>query len=149
VGLALFPARLQQAGRTWAHRTGAAALLAAVCLLEQGLQTASFEVAPARADVTWLAARVPQACRSFFYAPPRGAFPSWKYQLDAVWAALERGVPTVNGYSGKAPPGWQLEEVLPTEAAGEARARAGLRAWMQARGLSEQDVCRIEEVARR
>ncbi|WP_063725005.1 hypothetical protein [Cystobacter fuscus] len=130
VGLALFLSRLSREGRAWW-----AAVLGGVCLLEQGVSGSTFDAAAARADVQRLAARVGPGCQSFFYGPAEEHAPSWKYQIDAMWAALERGVPTVNGYSGNVPPGWALEPVF--------RADAALLAWARARGLEVSDICRI------
>ncbi|MCI0570324.1 MAG: hypothetical protein L0Y66_06210 [Myxococcaceae bacterium] len=144
LGVALALARFSSAGRTWT-----AAVLGAVCLLEQGVRGAAFEVGPARADVARLAAHVAPDCRSFLYSPTAGGFPSWKYQLDAAWASLELGVPTVNGYSGKVPPGWPFEEVLSTDAARAAHVEAGMRRWTQGRGLAENEVCLIQTAALR
>lgn len=41
----------------------------------------------------------------FIYLPPSP--PSYtNMNLDAMWASLETGIPTINGYSGHNPPGW-------------------------------------------
>jgi hypothetical protein len=106
-----------------------------VCLLEQGVGGSTFDPAASRADVQRLAAQVGPGCQGFFYGPATGSEPSWKYQIDAMWAALERGIPTVNGYSGNVPPGWALEPVF--------RADAALLAWARARGLEASDLCLI------
>lgn len=42
-----------------------------------------------------------------FFAQSQGPF--YADELDAMWAALNRGVPTLNGYSGLFPPGYSLE----------------------------------------
>jgi hypothetical protein len=139
VGLALFLSRQARAGKGWS-----AALLGSVCLLEQGLSGSTFDVATARGDVRRLAGQVGPGCQSFLYSPAGGDSPSWKYQLDAMWAALERGVPTVNGYSGNVPPGWALEPVIRADAPSVARLDAAERAWVQARGLNPAELCRIE-----
>lgn len=44
----------------------------------------------------------------FFYSPLFGENYLWKYQLDAQWAALLSGFPTLNGYSGNYPKNWAL-----------------------------------------
>jgi hypothetical protein len=149
VGLALWVSRQQGRGR------GAlGALAAGLCLLEQGVSGGHFPLAEPRADVAQLAARVREArtregCASFLYAPTRGAFPSYKYQLDAMWAAVEAGVPTVNGYSGNEPPGWELEDLRDPSGAPAAGLEAALGRWGRARGLREGDVCLLAVPARR
>lgn len=48
---------------------------------------------------------IPAGCQVVYFAiPPTG--PSWVHQMTAQWAALEAGVPTVNGYSSNYPPGY-------------------------------------------
>ncbi|WP_395831937.1 hypothetical protein [Archangium violaceum] len=139
VGLALFLSRQAREGKAWV-----AALLGSVCLLEQGQSGSTFDVAAARADVQWVAGQVGSGCQSFLYSPAGGNEPSWKYQIDAMWASFERGVPTLNGYSGNAPPGWALEPVIRADAASSARLDEAVRAWARARGLDVSSICRIE-----
>lgn len=50
-------------------------------------------------------------CPSFILVVKNGKFPSVKYHIDAMWAALLTGIPTLNGYSGNYPPGWELENI--------------------------------------
>ncbi|NBD08882.1 hypothetical protein [Corallococcus silvisoli] len=146
VGLALF---LQQ--RLQAGRTALAVGLGALCLLEQGLSGPVYDRFESRADVDAVASRLgpPSACGSFFYAPTSGEAQEWKYQLDAVWASLERGTPTVNGYSGNYPQGWKLEDNRRFDAKDAARQDAALENWMRSRRLEPATVCRIEVPARR
>lgn len=64
----------------------------------------------------WVAAPVAidRSCTSFFVA---GASPDYMsrpgemrfvYAIDATFAALQHGMPTLNGYSAWSPPGWEL-----------------------------------------
>jgi hypothetical protein len=144
VGLALFLQRQLTAGRT-----ALAVGLGALCLLEQGLSGPTYDRFEARADVRAVAERVRPDCGSFFYAPTAGEFPDFKYQLDATLAALEAGVPTVNGYSGNAPRGWALQDNRRFDPAAAARLDTELASWMRSRGLPPASVCRIEAPARR
>ncbi|HSP81190.1 MAG TPA: hypothetical protein VLQ93_21905, partial [Myxococcaceae bacterium] len=144
LGLALFLERLERGGRRMA-----ALVVGGVCLLEQGVSGMRFEPRESRADVEALVVRVEPGCASFLYTPAGGEFPSWKYQGDAIWAALEAGVPTVNGYSGNAPPSWRLEPILLAEPGAPGRLEAALRDWERARGLAPGAICRIREHARR
>jgi hypothetical protein len=53
--------------------------------------------------------------------------------LDAAWAALLTGRPTINGYSSYDPPEWNdLADPIVTDVAAEARLRSALRAWLRA-----------------
>ncbi|RKH59693.1 hypothetical protein [Corallococcus llansteffanensis] len=146
VGVALFLQRQAQAGR------GALALgLGALCLLEQGLTGPAYDRFEARADVDSVASLVKSqaGCESFFFAPTAGTQPDWKYQLDATWASMESGVPTVNGYSGNQPRGWTLQDNRRFDAAAARRQDEALAAWMASRHLAPASVCRLQAPARR
>ncbi|MBJ6760534.1 hypothetical protein JGU66_07145 [Myxococcaceae bacterium JPH2] len=139
VGLALFLQRQWEAGRV-----ALAVGLGALCLLEQGLTGPTFDRFASRAAIRALAARIPSGCDSFIYTPTSGDWPFWRYQVDAIWAAMESGVPTVNGYSGNVPRGWRLEDTTRFDASSAARLDAALEDWVRARGLSRERICRIE-----
>ena len=74
----------------------------------------------------------PAACRSFVLLPaaPDPALHRWSRQMVAVLIAQARGIATLNGYSGMAPPGWALFD--PTDQAGYRRA---IVAWADAQGV--------------
>ena len=93
--------------------------------------------------------RIAPGCATFFYAPTSGEAQEWKYQLDAVWASGEHGVPTVNGYSGNYPQGWTLQDNRRFNAEASARIDRDLEDWMRSRNLAPGSVCRIEVPARR
>lgn len=82
-----------------------------VVFLEQGVTTGSYDAAENRRTIESLARRVPADCEAFAYLVPVPRKQSEYYHLDAMWAALETGVPTVNGYSSHAPPGWPDEQL--------------------------------------
>ncbi|GMU08582.1 hypothetical protein ASNO1_48350 [Corallococcus caeni] len=144
VGLALYLQRQWNSGRA-----ALAVGLGALCLLEQGLTGPAYDWHEARADVEAVAARIPPGCATFFYAPTSGKAREWKYQLDAVWASNERGVPTVNGYSGNAPRGWRLQDNRRFNAMAAERLDRDLEDWMRSRNLAPASVCRIQVPARR
>jgi hypothetical protein len=102
IGLGLFLEMLATRGRTV---LALGALL--VCLLEQGVTTPAFDKQEHRRAVSELAARVDRSDAAFFYSPHHALLPPWKYHIDAMWASLESGVPTINGYSGNKPRGWE------------------------------------------
>lgn len=49
-------------------------------------------------------------CKSFYYVTSSKDEPCWKVHLDGMWASIESGVPTMNGYSGNVPPGWGFQD---------------------------------------
>ena len=80
--------------------------LGLVVLLDQGVTTPTFNKDERRADVAAVARRVNRRRRAFYYSPRGAGIEPNPYHLDAMWAGIETGVPTVNGYSGAGPPGW-------------------------------------------
>ena len=102
IGLGLFFERLRGRARSWP-----ALAVGVVCLAEQGVTTDSFDKAENRREIAALARRIDDRPEAFFYSPHASAWASPKTNLDAMWAGLERGKPTVNGYSGSTPVGWR------------------------------------------
>lgn len=81
----------------------ALALLAAL-ILEQGVTTGSFSKAQDRADIEQVAKLVRgRGCRSFIASTVDTRAIQDKYSIDDMWASMETGVPTFNGYSGRVP----------------------------------------------
>jgi len=64
-------------------------------------------------EMSWLGSLTGQVHKvsAAFYVKPDPDLPatSTELSLDAMWASLESGVPTLNGYSGTEPPGWDLD----------------------------------------
>ena len=81
--------------------------LGLVCLLEQGVTTPSFDKGENRRFIAALARRVGdgRSDEAFYYSPHDSPWPSFKANLDAMWAGLLCGKPTLNGYSGGTPKG--------------------------------------------
>ena len=84
----------------------AACTLGLVCFLEQGVTTSSFNKFETRAATSLLARRIDRHCTSFYFSPDFAIQSINTYHLQAMWAGIEANVPTINGYSGVAPPGW-------------------------------------------
>jgi hypothetical protein len=123
-------------------RPMAAAVLALLCLVEQGVSYVHFELALDRERVNRIARAVPTGCTAFVYTPPPDGWPPWHAQIDALWVADTARVPTLNGYSGNAPPGWGLEDCLVRGPADRARLDAAIQAWVSRWALAEP-VCRL------
>ncbi len=119
----------------------AAAGLAVLCLAEQGETTPAFDKAQTRADLAAITAQVGPHCQAFVFSPLQGYAPYWKYQLDAMMAGLERGLPTLNGYSGHNPPGWALGDTNLSHPGAEAAIGQGLSSWISAHRLDPARIC--------
>jgi hypothetical protein len=76
----------------------------------------------------------PRECRTFYAVKTQadGA----EMQIDAMMVAMGHNLPTINGYSGFAPPGWDLYD---RTADYEIRARR----WATKRGI-EKGLCRLD-----
>jgi hypothetical protein len=115
----------------------ALALLAIVIPLEQIQPTPSFDKFWMRKQVAHVARNVPKGCTSFYYVSILGKRPDYSYQLDAVWAGLELGLPTLNGFSGTAPPAWRtLSLNIANEEIAEVLLKAGAESWLTSQGDS-------------
>jgi hypothetical protein len=105
IGLALLVERLpRMPPELWG-------LLLAAVFVEQGVTTLSFDKAENRRHIDSVAAKVHTSCEAFIYGSEHPRQPRDYYQLDAMWASLETGVPTVSGYSGHMPPGWPFAQL--------------------------------------
>jgi hypothetical protein len=114
------------------------------CLMEQGITTPSYDKHVKRAQVSELAGRIDRGCATFYYSPSFPLRAINHYHLDAMWAGLELDMPSISGYSGSAPPGWQpLYSAAITSDADIARLDRALRNWAIARGLGDEKICWI------
>ncbi len=108
--------------------------LGLVCLLEQGTTNPAFDKAANREAIGALARRVDGRPETFYYTPD-AAMPHFQPNLDAMWAGLERGKPTVNGYSGHTPRGWRLlDEPAGLEPADLRKLLPALDRWKETSG---------------
>ncbi len=127
-------AALDRLAASGPRRALAAALLAALLLLEQFNRFPVFALnrPAALADLARLPP-VPSACRSFFiYSPfvPAEVWPTIRLFVVAMEISQERRIPTLDGYSGWTPPDWDLNFAHDR---GSAVRRA--RAWASAHGI--------------
>jgi len=140
LGLACF---LEGVRRRWV-----AALLAVACIAEQGTTMTTYSKVTARQRADWIAQRVGPGCRAFFFLANRegaAALPPIYYHVDAMMAQAQRGVPTVNGYSGQFPPGYGLYEIVVRAPEHWQIVHASLRDWMVHERLDPAAVCVVEE----
>ena len=149
--LGLIPASLGMACfcdglRTNPKHLAAACILGLVCVLEQGVTTTSFDKVTMRAAVSKLARQIDRHRTSFYYSPhvTGKSINMNKYHLEAMWAGIEANVPTINGYSGVAPPSWLSLSDLHID--GEAdihRLGHALGQWAAQNGLEPESICWI------
>jgi hypothetical protein len=78
----------------------------------------------------------PAECRSFYVAPQAGRAP-YEVQIDAMMIALAGPLPTINGYSGLSPPGWDFYDTTAPDY--ERRAKH----WAASRGIAG-GLCRVD-----
>jgi hypothetical protein len=138
LGLAAFVDSLARKG---GGRVVAAFVLGALCLLEQAETTPAFSKQQNREDIAAVAQLIEPGCQAFVFSPIQGRWRYWKYQLDAMWAGLYVGVPTLNGYSGNFPPGWPLRDTNIRFEGDERRVSAAIGFWLRRNSLDPQGIC--------
>ncbi len=125
--------------------TAPAVLLLMVLCLEQVQTTSAFDKYLVRRQVMSLVNRIPRETKAFYYAPCpspyRQPMPFWKYQIDAMWAQMVSGVPTINGYSANCPKGWEpLENLIQIGNLNSARIRANVVRWAKLNGIPPDEI---------
>ena len=121
-----------------------AAGLGLFCLAEQAKYQDWFDKEWNRAVVRKISTRLdPAACDAFFYSVVGGKFDPSKYSIDAMWAALESGVPTINGYTAFRPPGWYLSTCTVHSHSEDGRLRSDLARWVEQNRLAPGRVCPV------
>lgn len=106
--------------------------LAGVLFFEQGYDTPAYSKADDRRDIAAVKAAIDPDCEVFLMSPAQGYGPYWKYQLDAMWAAVETGIPTFNGYAGQNPQGWGLTDTNLRDPRDEQRVAYAAQQWINA-----------------
>lgn len=117
-----------------------------IAAFEQAQTTPSFSKLDVRTTVQAIADRVPASCQAFYYvtnlSKPGESKPWFERQLDAMWAQMSTGVPTVNGFSGHIPPEWwPLWEPLITTKADLTKTRVSLFRWADLHGMGADAFC--------
>jgi hypothetical protein len=120
--------------------------VAAAIVAEQGQDMDWYDRTAARARASAVARAIPARCAAFLYTPLAPNGDPWWYHGDAMWAALERGVPTVNGYSGNVPRGWPFYDVIARSPAEDSLLAHALTAWEARWRLAPATVCRVRLV---
>lgn len=104
--------------------------LGALLIVEQGYTTPAFSKEQNNADIAEVVRQLEPDCHAFLLSPAQGYGPYWKYQLDAMWAAVLSGIPTLNGYSGQNPPNWAFTDTNLRGPHDENRVAQAAQLWM-------------------
>jgi hypothetical protein len=75
-------------------------------------------------------------CPAFFYESAGGN--AWAAHVDAMWVSLRTNVPTLNGWAGAEPPGWNFRETSSVKT-------EDLLAWAHTFAPSLSRVCVVKE----
>jgi hypothetical protein len=118
-------------------------VLLAVVVAEQTRSQISFRRQSAEKTVETLTKPLIRRsnCKAFMLIHEGGKYPAYKYQLDAMWAALSSRIPTLNGYSGNEPPGWGLALNIFGSQSELRNLMALIRRWAEQPPLIGQNLC--------
>jgi hypothetical protein len=145
---AIFAFAIERA-QDWAgKRTGLRAaliVLIASGILEQFNSGAGdfFSIRAENARLQKLAAQLPGDCAAFYVTAhwpadkPMDSFQNQQWMHDAMLVSVMRGVPTLNGRSGKSPPGWALREVTAPDY------EQKVRAWIAGHNIGGK-ICNLD-----
>ena len=106
--------------------------LLAVAIVEQ-VNTARISLVDRSAQVQFLDSvrPAPGGCRTYFVVDTATRLAYFEYQIDAMLVSQKLSLPTINGYTGYFPPGWNLlDPSLPTYPAAVAE-------WTTEHGLAD------------
>jgi hypothetical protein len=141
IGLARFVERFNA---TW--RTRAALLVVPLCFLEQLHHSRTYDKLAMRQEVSRIASSIPANTVAFFYT---GKNPQrWPLdQVTAMWASIQSGVPTINGYSGSLPAAEQKLIITGSAVSlvKETATRAELRKWLARNNVDPGNIAWIAD----
>jgi hypothetical protein len=132
--LLLLPAMIGLSAFFQSYRGRWMLMLVAIVVLEQGQSLEYFDKTLNRKIIQSISSEVPSGCSSF-YLPTKtsGSMAELDgYQVDAMWASMETGIPTLNGYSGNKPPKWNLVLGEPY-----------LERWLDYKTYPKREVCMV------
>ena len=125
----------------------AVAVVIGLSFVEQARSQPSYDKAANRRRIAEVALLVPSGCRAFYYSVLQRPQTLIYDQLDAMWASMNLGIPTVNGYSSNFPPGWgnPIQPGLLFNAVSSAQEEEQLGrflgAWLKLKGVPRDAVC--------
>jgi hypothetical protein len=136
-GIALLAERYRQ----WPAAIAVAAL---VMIGEQAQRLSWYDKDLGRHRAAVIAAAIPAGCDAFLYTPPTGRDNPWAYHVDAMWASMQTGVPTVNGYTGNAPPAWEFYWNAIVNLPHDRAIEISLLRWELTWSMGTTRICRVE-----
>ncbi len=107
--------------------------LALLLILEQGQNLTCYNKANHRMIIDHVVATIPDTCRSFYLIAPHSSDTEDHLQQTAMIASLQKGIPTINGYSGQVPRNWHFY----------AHREASDNAWSKHYLLPKDSLCRV------
>ena len=145
---AVFAFAIESAWKWCGTRIGLRAALVAVIVfgaVEQFSNGAGeyFSIHTENTRLQRLAAKLPESCGAFYVTARRldgqelDSFQNQQWMHDAMFVSILRHIPTLNGRSGKSPPGWDLRDITGPDY------EAKVREWIAQRHISI-GVCRLE-----
>jgi len=120
-----------------------AIVLIAAIVAEQVQEPRSFDKSEGRARVARVANGIGASCQAFLYTTLGGADDPWNYHADAMWASMERDVPTLNGYSGNQPPDWTFYDIRVQSPFSDSVVSDSLARWVARWRLDPARICRV------
>jgi hypothetical protein len=122
--------------------TGTVVLLV---IFEQAHALPSYDKRAVRDDVARIARDIDPSCVAFLWNPAaEDPDPYWKWPIDAMWAQMESGVPTMNGFSGQRPPGYPIDQVPLWGVAHELLIGEELDHWVTMNHLDASRICWVK-----
>jgi hypothetical protein len=119
------------------------AAVVAIVVAEQVQDPRSYDKSEGRARVARVANEIGAGCQSFLYTTTGGNDDPWNYHADAMWAAMERGVPTINGYSGNQPPHWTFYDIRVPTPWLDSVVTDSVSRWAERWKLNPAGICRV------
>lgn len=129
----------------------AAVIVAALIMAEQVRTLKSYSKIEARNEVKAITQQIDTTCDAFFYShatetqitnqTENERLAMWGAQLHAMWASMESGVPTLNGYSGHDPGGWQLRNSAMLTPHNRPQIAGAITQWKERKNLRKEKIC--------
>ncbi len=119
--------------------------LATLCLAEQLRRQPAYEKEQVKRTVTSIAVGLDRRASAFYYTPlvarrrPASMLQE-EVHLDAMWAGLQAGVPTINGYNGQVPPRYPLRRAILSGLKQSLGQHDRLAQWCKDHGLERASV---------
>jgi hypothetical protein len=115
--------------------------LALACLAEQAGTSETYDRDASRRRIAEVARQIDRRAQSFYYQTVSDDEYFYYVHLDAMWAGLETGVPTINGISGYFPTGWW--NLGWADLTREKTIEEALQEWCDHHGLRRSEVQRV------